>query len=182
MTRKPIAVLAAVALIVLGAERSGAQSAPPPPRIASGATAAGAPAPSPLLVPATAAVPAPPKTVVPASALPPKDSAVALCNNGTFVMQPGTPADCASRGGLRVAMPPRTKVPVRQAGPAAAAASARPAIAAQLAPANATMHCKDGTYLTGAPSTDRCANNGGVAAIFPPRPAAPTPPAQRPRP
>jgi len=34
-------------------------------------------------------------------------------------------------------------------------------------PAGTTMRCKDGSYLSGAPSADRCSGNGGVAAVFP---------------
>jgi hypothetical protein len=42
------------------------------------------------------------------------------------------------------------------------------------------MQCKDGTFLYGTPSADRCTSNGGVAVIFP-RPApAPQAPTKRP--
>lgn len=46
------------------------------------------------------------------------------------------------------------------------------------------MRCKDGSYLSGAPSADRCANNGGVASVFPAKSAlvAPKPQAQRKQP
>jgi hypothetical protein len=47
-------------------------------------------------------------------------------------------------------------------------------------PANATMRCKDGTYLSGAPSTDRCSGNGGTAVTYPTQPPTPTAPARRP--
>jgi hypothetical protein len=153
---------------------------PPPPRIATGTAAVAQPAqPAPLILPAAPSPPAPPKTITPASALPPKDSAVALCNNGTFVMLPGTPADCASRGGLRVAMPPRAGPVVRRA---TTSQSVRPSLVEQGPPAGATMRCKDGTYLTGTPAADRCANNGGVAAIIPARAPASAQPAAQKRP
>jgi hypothetical protein len=42
------------------------------------------------------------------------------------------------------------------------------------------MRCKDGTYLTGTASADRCASNGGVAVTYPALPASP--PAPRPQP
>lgn len=47
-------------------------------------------------------------------------------------------------------------------------------------PIGATMRCQDGTYLTGTPAADRCANNGGVTAILAPRPAPPAPRPHRP--
>jgi hypothetical protein len=51
-------------------------------------------------------------------------------------------------------------------------------------PAGTTMRCKDGSYLSGAPSADRCANNGGVATVFPAKGGltAPRPQAQRKQP
>lgn len=39
-------------------------------------------------------------------------------------------------------------------------------------PADATMRCKDGTFLTGPPAAERCRDRGGVAAIFPAPPSA----------
>jgi hypothetical protein len=59
------------------------------------------------------------------------------------------------------------------------AAADRTVAPARTAPIGATMQCKDGTYLTGAPSAGRCSNNGGIAAIYPAQPAAP---AARPQP
>ncbi len=176
-TSTVVLISAAAALIAFHPERVSAQAAPPPPRVTSSAAATAPAAPAPLLTSAAVAPPPPPKIVVPASALPPKDSAVALCNNGTFVMEPGTPADCASRGGLRVAMPKRGKVPVRR-NSASVAASA--GIVEQAPPAGTTMRCKDGTYLTGAPADNRCADHGGVAAVM--TSAKPTLPETRPRP
>ena len=121
--------------------------------------------------------PPPPKSLTPASALAPTDSSVALCKNGTWIYAPGAITDCAQRGGLQVAMPPRAKPPQVVAAAIAAQASViAPARVATAPPATSTMQCKDGTFLYGAPSADRCANNGGLAAIF----ARPTPPPARP--
>lgn len=166
-----IGIAVAAALIASNTKQVSAQVAPPPPRAASSNPAT---PPTLLTLPAPATPPTPPKVVVPASAMPPKDSAVALCNNGTFVMLPGTVADCASRGGLRVAMPPRRKAPAREA---ALSLSVRPAIVEQGPPTGATMRCRDGIYLSGTASADRCANNGGLAAILPAKPPAPNAPA-----
>ena len=170
---------AAIALHAAQALAQGASPPPPPPRITPVTAAAPVVAPAPLLVAGARTPPPPPKVVVPASALPPSDSAVALCNNGTFVMEPGTPADCASRGGLRVAMARRGKPPVLRASPSTAV---RAALVEQAPPAGATMRCKDGTYLSGTASADRCANNGGLAAVLPVRPAVPPPAAAQRRP
>jgi hypothetical protein len=131
--------------------------------------AQGTPAGPPRTLPTVATPPAP---AVAKPAAVPTDSTVALCNDGSFVNQPGTVADCASRGGLRVAMQPRPKAPVRRAGPSL---SVRPPVAEQGPPAGATMRCKDGTYLSGAAAANRCADNGGMAVILPP--PRPTPPA-----
>ena len=180
--RTIVRIAATAALIALHAEHARAQQAapPPPPRVAqpsapaaTGAAAAAAATPLP-----TPPAPTPPKVVVPASVLPPNDSAVALCNNGTFVMKPRTVADCANRGGLKIALAQKgVTAPTRRV---AASQSVRPAVVAQAPPAGATMHCKDGTYLTGTPNKDRCANNGGLAAILPSTPPAPAAPARRP--
>ena len=162
MTRySSVLVLTAVAmLIAFTAGNAGAQgSAVPTPHVA----------PSPP--------PTPPKTIVPSSALPPTDSSVALCNNGTWIYIPGVATDCAQRAGLRVAMPRRAPTPqIVAAATAAQASVVAPARVALTPPATSTMQCKDGTFLYGAPSADRCANNGGLAAIF----ARPTPPPARP--
>ena len=47
-------------------------------------------------------------------------------------------------------------------------------------PTGATMRCKDGTFLPGAVSEERCAGNGGVSVTFQAAPATPQPPARRP--
>lgn len=151
----------AAIVIALGAPRLGAQTAGPPP----------AP-PAPPSPP-----PAGPKLVVPASAMVPADSAVALCNNGTWIYAPGAPTDCAQRGGLRVAMPPRPTPPA--VATARAALVAAPAATPTAPPAGATGQCKDGTFLFGTPTADSCTGKGGVAATFS-RPAPPPPRPPRP--
>ena len=129
------------------------------------------------LAPAIVSPPTPPKNTTPSSAMPPSDSAVALCKNGTWIYGSGSPADCTQRGGLLVAMPKRAAPPsVTAVASMASAAVIAPAKVAAAPPATATMQCKDGTFLYGAPSADRCTNNGGLAAIF----TRPTPPPARP--
>ncbi len=153
-------ILSAVTAIALTTQRAGAQATPLAPVIVSPPTA--------------------PKNITPLSALPPSDSAVALCKNGTWIYGSGSPADCIQRGGLWVAMPKRATPPSALAAAVTVTASViAPARVALAPPPTATMQCKDGTFLYGAPSADRCANNGGLAAIFThptPAPARPTRP------
>jgi hypothetical protein len=183
MTRLTIAagIATASALLTLSAARVDAQGAPPPPPRVAPATASTQTTPTvpgpALKLPAPATPPAPPKVVVPPSAQPPSDSAVALCNNGTWVMIPGTAADCGSRGGLRVAMVPHAKPPVKRT--VAVAPNVSAAVVQQPRPAGSTMRCKDGTYLSGTPSADRCSANGGTAVIFGSQQATPTAPVQK---
>ena len=153
-------IVAAATSIALTAQRAGAQGIP--------------------LAPVIVSPPTPPKNITPSSALPPSDSAVALCKNGTWIYGSGSPADCTQRGGLLVAMPKRAIPPSAIAAAAAVQASViAPARVALAPPASATMQCKDGTFLYGAASADRCTNNGGLAAIFThptPAPARPSRP------
>lgn len=158
----PLRLAVAAGVVAFGAPRLGAQATGTPPT---------PPAPPPP--PATA-----PKVIVPASALPPSDSAVALCKDGSWVYAPRTAADCTQRGGLQVAMPLRAMAPAVAAAITRAALVAAPAKAAAAPPAGATAQCKDGTFLFGAPNADRCAGNGGVAAIFSRPTPAPTPPSR----
>ena len=123
--------------------------------------------------------PPPAPSTAPTAAPMPPDSAVALCMDGSWIKTPRTAADCTARGGLRVAMPPKAEpIPA----PVAASAASRNIIAAQRAtlnvgiPAGATMQCKDGTFLFGAPDESRCAQSGGVAAMMPANLPAPPPP------
>ena len=167
MTRKisVISLLVASALFAMTSERASAQATS---------------APSTTPIPHVSPSPPPPKTIIPTSALLPTDSSVALCKNGTWIYNPGTAAECAQRGGLLVAMPKRTATLQVMAAAAVVSASViAPARVALAPPATATMQCKDGTFLYGAPSADRCTNNGGLAAIFThptPAPARPSRP------
>ena len=47
-------------------------------------------------------------------------------------------------------------------------------------PAGATMRCKDGTFLSGEASEQRCAGYGGLGVTFQATPAIPQPPPRRP--
>ena len=170
MTRFSRTWLAVAAFAIAGTPAAAAAQIQPATKAAPPSAQAGAPTTQRMVTPPA------PLTANPASV--PSDSAVALCMDNSFVKDPGTVADCAKHGGLRVAMPPHgNRVVARKAGPAV---DLRAAAVNQLAPASATMRCKDGTYLTGAVAADRCANNGGVATIIPAAPPTPPPPPKRP--
>jgi hypothetical protein len=88
----------------------------------------------------------------------------------------------ASAAAIAAAQPaPRVGTPARNVKVAAAAPAISANVVAAARPVGATMRCKDGTYLTGAVSADRCASNGGVAVTFPvvAAPAPPRPQAQK---
>jgi hypothetical protein len=133
--------------------------APPPPR----------PAP---LIPASQRTPTPPISL---KAAPAGGASVAShrpdSTRGVAPAMSVAPAAPAAR----VAAPPRTR-PVA----AASTISMNVIPATQGPPAGATMRCKDGTYLTGAPSAARCVGNGGVAMTYPAQAASP--PAPKPQP
>ncbi len=155
---------------------------PPPPRPAAlpaAATAARRTPTAPLTLAAPAKAATPPEslsTSVKAGANAPPPNAVAHCSDGAYVVPPAPASACAQHGGLRAAFQ-RSAPPPR---PGTATASTQPARSVAVAPAaipiGATMHCKDGTYLSGTPAADRCANNGGLAAILPVQRANPTTP------
>lgn len=197
-------LLGAVLVLTLGASRAVAQAPatappPPPPQTAAPAPVLRPPTapPPPAAAPAGAAnrtaTAAPVLPPGPASALPPDSvrpapavapaappaNAVAQCRDGTFVVAPSDPSACAAHRGLLVRMPEvRTPVPppARAAAPVAAARAATPEVAP---PAGATMRCKDGTYLTGAPAAGRCDSYGGLAVVLPPARETPPPPLPR---
>ena len=106
-----------------------------------------------------------PKPVKVLPSEPPVD-AVALCGDGTWVIAPADPSACASRGNAKILFTPTT----RQAPPLAVARSivSQQTPFTNVRPDGATMQCKDGTYLFGAPSDERCRQNGGVGVTFPP--------------
>ena len=126
---------------------------PPPPAPVPMGAAASRLAPTPA--------PAPVEPMKPASPPPPRPAA-ALTPAPALLTAPAPP-------------PPR---PTVAPSPSTAAHLVAPPETAW--PTGATMRCKDGTYLTGPPAADRCANNGGVTAIMAPHPAPPTPRPHRP--
>lgn len=136
------------------------------------------PSAPPRALPAASPAPTAP-AAAPAPVVPPAN-AVALCNDQSFILAPAAPSACATRGGLKVTLPAYRAVPTPEAvrpapkGPTAAT----PALVSDTPPAGATMRCRDGSWLSGAPAPGRCDGNGGTAAILPVAP--PIPPAPRP--
>lgn len=123
------------------------------------------------------ASPPPPPSVTARAAVAPPANAVALCNDQTFIVAPAAPDACTARGGLKLILPARATPPATPPGaqPAVQAAPATPAQSAT-PPADATMRCKDGTWLAGTPTAARCDANGGLATILPPTPPPGAPP------
>jgi hypothetical protein len=153
--------------------------------LALGATRAVAQAPAAAPVRPAPASALPPDSVRPAPAAAPAEppaNAVAQCRDGTFVVPPNDASTCASHRGVIVILPQRgtPRPPVAARVPVSAPAAARAAAPPEAAvPAGATMRCKDGTYLTGAPAAGRCDAYGGVAAVLPAPRTAPPPPLPR---
>jgi hypothetical protein len=203
-TATALGVVLAAVFFVAPAAAQAPQGPPPPP------PPQGAAAPAPLRRPPSgpapvAATPAPARTagvVQPsASALqpppgrarsaPPDSSrlpvaaavgqpagAVARCRDGSFIIAPADPSACATHRGVGVLFPQRAPPPRPGATPQPVA---RVVAQPSAPPAGATMRCKDGTWLSGAPAAGRCDANGGTAVILPsPRPAPPTPLPHRP--
>jgi hypothetical protein len=109
----------------------------------------------------------PPPSVTARPTVAPPANAVALCSDQTFVVAPQTPEACTARGGLKLILPFRA-TPSAPPG-AQPSQSATP-------PADATMRCKDGTWLSGTPAASRCDANGGLATVLPPTPPPGAPP------
>lgn len=157
---------------------------PPPPAPSRTAVAANR-APTPAVVRPMTPVSPPPDSVRPAAArmaAAAPANAVAMCADGSFIVLPGTPADCASHRGLRAAFAQRTPPPAVPPRAAPAPLAAVAAVPVSAPPAGATMHCKDGTYLFGAPAPGRCDANGGLTGMLPATRSAPPPPPQQRRP
>lgn len=170
--------LAAACALSAGASQARAQQAPP-----------SSPPPPPAIQPAA------PPLLAPAKAPPPASGVRAIATQRT-------PTPAVVRPMKREGVPPDSVRPVARSAPAVQplravpappkplSADARIAAAALVVapagrtPTGATMQCKDGTYLTGAASAGRCANNGGVAATYPaPAPSvSPKPQPQRKQP
>jgi hypothetical protein len=156
-----------------------------PPPAATPTTGQAAQAPVPAQVRAAPARPGLPldsaRPAVAAAATAEPANAIARCADGTFVVPPSDASACANRGGARVIMPGRGTPPAPVARAVTAQATVRAApVPAAAPPAGATMLCRDGTYLSGAPSAGRCDANGGLVAILPAPRAAPPPPVRRP--
>ncbi len=156
-------------------------SAPLPPAPAAGAAAARTVVSPTAVVPAARRAPA--AVGIPVDSIRPKAepvsvppaNAVALCRDGTYLVPPATVAGCTSHGGLQVAMTQRAAPPAPGSRVAAVPVAAR-APMNEPPPAGATMRCKDGTYLSGAPNASACATHNGLAVVLPaPRPAPPAP-------
>ncbi len=140
--------------------------------ILGAATIASAQDAPPRQLPPASAPPTPSAATRPAAA--PPANAVALCNDQSFVVAPATPETCTARGGLKLILPARATPP---ATPPAAQASLQAAPAPSATPpSDATMRCKDGTWLSGTPAASRCDANGGLATILPPTPPPGAPP------
>ena len=159
-------------------------TAPPPTAPAQATTRAAAQRPTLAPVVPPGRVSPPPdsvRLVAPAPVTAPPANAVAQCADGTFIAAPGDASGCASHGGLHVLLPRQAAAPPAMSHVAAApvaSLAAQPSNAAP--PVGATMRCKDGTYLGGAPSEAACSGNGGLAAAIV-TPRTPPPPPSRPR-
>lgn len=93
-------------------------------------------------------------------------------------MTPGSPPPpvAAIAADAVEASPPPLERPVPPPPSAAIAASAPVAnVNMNIAPPiGATARCKDGSYLTGTPSDERCAGRGGLVVLLPPARSAPS--------
>jgi len=159
-------------------------TAPPPPAAAPAAARAPSATPQPSvtpLLPPPRASALPPDSVRQAAAagpVVPPAGAVARCRDGTFIVAPSDASACSTHRGVGVVFPQRSAPPRPAARPVPVAQVAAPSDAP---PSGATMRCKDGTWLAGAPAEGRCEGHGGTAVVLPaPRPAPPTPRPRRP--
>ena len=153
-----------------------------------------------ILSPAVAPIPAPPRvdtvvapnplrvTTPPPSSVRPtgvRESVRPAQPPAPVAMESSSPPPSSLRTAATVIPGPPTPAPLARAVPLPNASSAitpaqRVASAGAAPPAGATMRCKDGTFLTGAASEQRCAGNGGLSVTFPAPPKTPQPPARRP--
>ena len=96
-------------------------------------------------------------------------------------VSPPPPPPPAQPAPPTVAAQPRPVPPslaeIRAAQPSAAPS---PASGPATPPVGATMRCRDGTWLSGAPAADRCTQRGGVLIYVPQRPTPPPPARARP--
>ena len=155
--------------------QSGAPSTPAPPSGTQAAPQVKAP-PAPALPPRPSNIPASQRTPTPPLSLRPAPVGSAVSSrrpDSAKIVAPAKPA--ADAPAARVANPAR-KTPV-----AIAPAATKTVLTAEAPPIGATMRCKDGTYLTGTPSADRCSGNGGVSVTYPAQtaPVSPRPQPQK---
>ena len=161
-------ILTCGAALFLAASALLAQQGPPPPQPA---------VVLPLRLPPSAP---PPQAPVPSIASTSQQALTAAALEPMKAVAP--PVDSAR---MRPGYVVPAKLLVRPEPPAprlnlAPRASAQVVEAPTAPPSGATMRCKDGSYLTGRPSADRCDGNAGVAVIFPAAPVSPPTPARRP--
>ena len=138
--------------------------------------------------------PAPPPIAarIDSGAVPPRDQIIAPTPPGRLLarerrptpaepvraMTPGSPPPpvAAIAADAVEASPPPLE---RQAPPppAAAIAASAPVLNINInstPPIGATARCKDGSYLTGTPSDERCAGRGGLVVLLPPARSGPS--------
>ena len=101
------------------------------------------------------------------------------------MVSPSAPVSSLRQAAPTVVAVPPEPTPLARPVPTPVVASVvtpaqRIAAADAAPPAGATMRCKDGTFLTGTPSEQRCEGNGGVSVTFSAPLIAPQPPVRRP--
>jgi hypothetical protein len=167
-----IVSIAAATVIALGSANLRAQQSPPSQPSAPSAP----PPPQQVVVPSLVPPKKAPLPPPPAPAFAAQRAVVPAAVNSmkrVGVLPDSVRPAAATKLAVRpMAAPPAPPAP--QTTAARIAAAERSVAPANTAPIGATMRCRDGTYLTGAASAGRCANNGGVAAIYPAQPSAPT--------
>lgn len=116
------------------------------------------------------------------------NGATLRCRDGSYPAALAPESACAEKGGVLVRFPLRrtpqngpqlrrtTPHPIPPDSTPAPALKSEPVpdrsnvvVPAALPPANATLQCGDGTFIVSDTSSVRCAQRGGVAAIFPRR-------------
>lgn len=205
LDRSLAAVLCGAALLVLTARVSRGQGAPPVRSAAADTVPLLLPSPAaeppsvhrPSSVPAARRTPTPPTILPPAPGGTPVDTtlraprqSLAPVNRGAGIaagaqtpsaqrvaagralVRDGTDPGAAPAPAIQPAPPP---MPAAQQSVAVRVVDSREA-----RPNGATMRCKDGVYLFGTPSSQRCDANGGVTAMYETRRPPPTPPVRRP--
>ena len=206
LDRSLAAVLCGAALLALTARVARAQGAPPVRPAAANTIPLLLPSPAaeppsvhrPSSVPAARRTPTPPTILPPAPGGTPVDTtlraprqSLSPLNGGVGVgagaRTPSTQRVAPARALIRDGTDPgAAAAPVAQPVPPPMPQQAQQSVAVRVVdskearPNGANMRCKDGVYLFGTPSSQRCDANGGVAAMYEVRRPPPTPPARRP--